>query len=49
MFSEWLEEEPEDFETNWILVICPVGKRCLVVASGVCFKHSYSFLKSDFY
>lgn len=32
MFSEWFEESPEDFDTNWIMVICPVGKRCLVVA-----------------
>jgi hypothetical protein len=35
MFSEWLEEVPNDLEDKWIMVICPVGKRCLVVASGV--------------
>lgn len=33
MLSEWLEEAPFDFETNWIMVLCPVGKRCLIVAS----------------
>ena len=34
MFSEWLEQiEQDDFEKNWIMCICPVGKRCLVVAS----------------
>ena len=35
MLSEWLEEAPFDFETNWIMVLCPVGKRCLIVASDV--------------
>ena len=35
MFSEWLEESPDDFNTNWIMVVCPAGKRCLVVASDV--------------
>jgi snurportin-1 len=35
MFSEWLDDIPEDFDTNWIMVACPVGKRCLVVASEV--------------
>jgi snurportin-1 len=35
MFSEWLEEEPADFYQDWIMVVCPVGKRCLVVAMSV--------------
>ena len=35
MFSEWLEDKPIDLNTNWIMVICPVGKRCLVVARDV--------------
>jgi snurportin-1 len=35
MFSEWLDEIPHDFETNWIMCLCPIGKRCLVVASDV--------------
>lgn len=33
MYSEWLVEIPDDFEQEWLTVICPVGKRCLVVAS----------------
>ncbi|XP_046438066.1 snurportin-1-like [Daphnia pulex] len=33
MLSEWLDEVPVDFETNWLIMPCPVGKRCLVVAS----------------
>ncbi|XP_014784656.1 snurportin-1 isoform X1 [Octopus bimaculoides] len=33
MLSEWLVEVPSDFEQEWLLVVCPVGKRCLVVAS----------------
>ena len=37
MYSEWLVEVPEDFAQEWLTVICPVGKRCLVVASRVIF------------
>ncbi len=34
MLSEWLEQIDEsDREHNWIMCVCPVGKRCLVVAS----------------
>ncbi|XP_033750905.1 uncharacterized protein LOC117335093 [Pecten maximus] len=33
MMSEWLVEVPEDFAESWCTVICPWGKRCLVVAS----------------
>lgn len=35
MLSEWLDEVPADFETSWLAMPCPVGKRCLVVASRV--------------
>ncbi len=40
MFSEWLDEIPLDFETNWMMILCPVGKRVLVIASEVklCFR-----------
>jgi len=38
MYSEWLVEVPEDFAQEWLTVICPVGKRCLVVASRVILK-----------
>lgn len=30
--SEWLKEKPEDF-SDWFLVPCPKGQRCLVVSS----------------
>ena len=33
MFAESLEELPEDLSSNWRIVFCPAGKRCLVVAS----------------
>ncbi|KAK8770612.1 hypothetical protein V5799_012922 [Amblyomma americanum] len=33
MLSEWLVDVPEDFAENWIMVPCPVAKRCLVVSS----------------
>lgn len=33
MLSEWLVEVPKDFEKNWRMLICPVGRRNLVVAS----------------
>ena len=33
MLSEWMVDVPSDFEDSWMVVVCPVGKRCLVVAS----------------
>ncbi|XP_046806971.1 snurportin-1 [Lucilia cuprina] len=30
--SEWLKEKPENFD-DWLLVPCPKGQRCLVVAA----------------
>ncbi|KAG1682462.1 Snurportin-1 [Nymphon striatum] len=32
MLSEWFVEVPEDLNHNWLMAICPVGKRSLVVA-----------------
>ncbi|XP_065197216.1 snurportin-1-like isoform X1 [Sycon ciliatum] len=32
MMSEWLVDVPDDFASKWLMKICPVGKRCLVVA-----------------
>ena len=32
MLSEWLVDIPEDFEENWQFVVCPIGKRCIVVS-----------------
>ncbi|XP_063053837.1 snurportin-1 [Engraulis encrasicolus] len=33
MLSEWLVEVPAELETDWLLAVCPVGKRSLVIAS----------------
>ncbi|KAK0055215.1 snurportin-1 [Biomphalaria pfeifferi] len=33
MLSEWLVEVPNDFASEWITVLCPVARRCLIVAS----------------
>lgn len=33
MLSEWLVDVPKDFAENWLVVPCPVAKRCLVVSS----------------
>jgi snurportin-1 len=34
MYSETMEMIPEDFMENWIMMICPKGKRCLVTSAG---------------
>lgn len=34
MLSEWLVEIPTDMAANWLLLLCPVGKRCLVVTAN---------------
>jgi hypothetical protein len=36
MLSEWMVEVPDDVAQNWFAVVCPVGKRCLVVSRKVC-------------
>lgn len=33
MLSEWLVDKPEDFESHWLAVVVPVGRRCLIVAA----------------
>ncbi|XP_028411813.1 snurportin-1-like isoform X2 [Dendronephthya gigantea] len=33
MMSEWLVDLPENFDNEWTMVISPIGKRCLIVAS----------------
>ena len=35
MCSQWLTEVPQDFEKDWLMVPCPVGKRRRVVAQNV--------------
>ena len=32
MESEWLVEIPQDFQSNWIMVPVPEGRRCLLIA-----------------
>ena len=34
MLSEWLVEVPDDFQQEWLMLVCPIGKRNLVVAAG---------------
>ncbi|XP_056595636.1 snurportin-1 [Triplophysa dalaica] len=33
MLSEWLVDVPADLSSDWLMVVCPIGKRSLVVAS----------------
>ena len=35
MLSEWLVDIPDDLKEDWLMVICPVGKRNLVIAANV--------------
>lgn len=35
MLSEWLVDVPSDLDTDWMMVVCPVGKRSLIVSSKV--------------
>ena len=37
MLSEWMVEIPDDFEEDWLMVMCPWGKRCLIVSARVIF------------
>lgn len=34
MYSETLESIPNDFYENWVMMICPKGKRCLVTSGS---------------
>merc|ERR1719342_1394853 len=34
MLSEWLVEVPVDLEENWLLILCPEGRRNFVVAAN---------------
>ena len=33
MLSEWMVDVPQDFHEKWQFVVCPIGRRCLVIAS----------------
>lgn len=35
MLSEWLVDIPSELDTDWLMVVSPVGKRSLIVASKV--------------
>lgn len=35
MFSEWLVDIPGTLSTDWVMMPCPEGRRCLVVATKV--------------
>ena len=35
MVSKWYLEMPEDFEEDYTALVCPVGKRCCVMAIDV--------------
>ena len=43
MLSEWVIDPPEDLENKWVMVVCPEGKRLLVVAHKVNFLFLLSF------
>lgn len=32
MYAEYLESIPSDFMKEWVSVVCPKGKRCLVTS-----------------
>merc|ERR1719221_2240496 len=34
MMSEWLVEVPEDLADKWLLILCPEGRRNLVIAAN---------------
>lgn len=35
MYSEWLVDIPEDFSSKWMMLLCPVGKRCILSTKNV--------------
>jgi len=35
MLSEWLVDVPDDLDQEWFMVVCPMGKRNLVIAANV--------------
>lgn len=47
MLSEWLVDIPAELDTDWLMVVCPVGKRSLIVASKV--KTGWSLLLLCFF
>ena len=51
MLSEWLVEVPPDLEEEWLMTVCPVGKRCLIVANRVSktFRNLESYSRGPFH
>lgn len=48
MLSEWFVEVPSDLASEWLLVLCPMGKRSFVLASRVSYNvTSYMLKKKD--
>uniref|UniRef100_T1ILI8 Snurportin-1 n=1 Tax=Strigamia maritima TaxID=126957 RepID=T1ILI8_STRMM len=48
MLSEWLVDVPDDLDTNWYFMLCPIGRRCLVMTNKghtVAFSRNGHFLK----
>jgi len=45
MLSEWIVDAPADLATNWIMALCPVGKRRLIVAHK---GHTYAYTKGGY-
>lgn len=35
MLSEWLVDVPDDLVQEWFMVVCPMGRRNLVIAANV--------------
>lgn len=50
MLSEWLVEIPEDFTSSWYVSICPIARRCSVIASNgktrVFARNGYEFMSA---
>lgn len=45
MLSEWMVDPPSDLSENWTMVLCPAGKRLLVVAHK---GYTYAYTKSGY-
>ena len=35
MFSEWFVDIPGDLDENWLMMLCPKGRRTLVITQRV--------------
>lgn len=50
MLSEWMVDVPNDLTSNWFVSICPIAKRCSVIASQgktrVFARNGYEFMQA---